>query len=265
MYTLNPALNDFETLRKQQAKLVEQIFSQIPAVARAETLAANRRFYEDPGDAAKLFILREGNVRFEREGRLLYFLEAGDLLGVERCWSCAACKIWSDFAVVVDVYSWKDVCAKISCDVELLESWSRYLSTLASLNGSLLCAALKEEREIIPAVRKIEPGNMIIEEGTLGDEVFTLLSGSADVFVGNTKVGEVHGDEIFGALAAITGTPRTATVKANATCTVLALPKHQFQELMETRPQTVMSLFESMARIIVSLNREVVSLSKGHL
>ena len=53
-----------------------------------------------------------------------------------------------------------------------------------------------------PEVRNYEQGDIIIQQGAKGDEVFTLISGNAHALVGETVVGEVKCDEIFGAIAA---------------------------------------------------------------
>ena len=103
---------------------------------------------------------------------------------------------------------------------------------------------------------------MIIQQGSKDNEVFTLMSGAAQVIVNDTIVGEVKRDEVFGAIAALTGTPRTATVKAASQCSVLVVPDTHFKELLKSRPDTMTKLIEDMARTIISGNEKIVALSK---
>src|SRR5690625_7337213 len=74
-------------------------------------------------------------------------------------------------------------------------------------------------------------GETIIAQGAEADRVFTLLEGKAEALRDGVKVGEVHADEIFGALAVFTRQRRMASVVAISDCTVLAVPKDEFIDL----------------------------------
>lgn len=108
--------------------------------------------------------------------------------------------------------------------------------------------------------RRYQPGEVIISEGDAAEFVYTLLDGKAEVFAGDIKVGEVGSDEIFGAMAALAGTPRSATVKAATECQVMMVARDEFYLLVNSHPQLFINLLRDMARVIVSLNEKVVSL-----
>ncbi len=110
-------------------------------------------------------------------------------------------------------------------------------------------------------MRNFAPSEVIIKQGTSGDEVYTLLNGHANVIVDGIIVGEVLADEIFGALAALTDMPRTASVVASQNCSVLSIEKDKFIELIQNRPLTVLKMVQDMARTIVDLNKKVVDQS----
>jgi len=76
-------------------------------------------------------------------------------------------------------------------------------------------------------------------------------------------VGDIRRDELFGAIAALTDTPRTATVKADVSCSVLVVPSTSFKALLTSRPDTVTKLIEDMARTIISTNDKILSLESG--
>ena len=106
----------------------------------------------------------------------------------------------------------------------------------------------------------VDPSNM--SRRLSGTPFLKLLSGVAEVYVSDVMVGEIHTDEIFGAIAALTGLPRTATIKAVTPCTVVVIDKESFNHLIETRPNTIFKLAEDMTRVIVSTNEKLVNMSK---
>ena len=74
-------------------------------------------------------------------------------------------------------------------------------------------------------------------------------------------VGEINTDEIFGAIAALTATRRTASIIAKTDCTALVVQSDRFKNLITVRPDTVTKLVEDMARTIISCNAKIVDLS----
>src|SRR5690606_4208817 len=104
-------------------------------------------------------------------------------------------------------------------------------------------------------------GETIIQQGTMADRVYTLLEGTADALCDGVKVGEIHADEIFGALAVFTRQERIASVVASRDCTVLAVRKEEFIDLIDHQPQICVSLIEEMAAKINQLNTQLLHLS----
>ena len=106
---------------------------------------------------------------------------------------------------------------------------------------------------------------MIIEENTDGDEVFTLMTGAAKVIINNTEVGKINKDEIFGAIAALTNTRRSASIVATSDCETIVVRSDRFRGLLAARPDTVQKLINDMARTIVSCNDRIMTLSKSDI
>ena len=111
-------------------------------------------------------------------------------------------------------------------------------------------------------IRDYPSGQNIIEQGTKAEEVYFMIEGEADVVVNGIAVGNVKKDEIFGSLAALTGKPRGASVTAKEQCLVMVTRAEDFMTLVKTRPMTVATLMQDMARIIGDLNFKVVDLSQ---
>src|SRR5690606_38374202 len=96
-------------------------------------------------------------------------------------------------------------------------------------------------------------GDMIITQGDEAEWVYTLLEGTAEALCDGVKVGDIHPDEIFGALAVFTRQKRMASVVATSDCTVLTVRKHEFIELIEHQPHICIGLIEEMAAKINQL------------
>ncbi|MGB1142128.1 MAG: Crp/Fnr family transcriptional regulator [Halioglobus sp.] len=90
--------------------------------------------------------------------------------------------------------------------------------------------------------------------------MFNMMSGVAEVLVGETNVGRIGDGEIFGAMAALTHGDRSATVRAKTTCSVVKVPKEQFTELIKSNPATIHSLLIDMANSIVNLNEQLAGM-----
>ncbi len=134
----------------------------------------------------------------------------------------------------------------------------------ATLSRQLLLLSLvrqtpPEERPA-PGFRRFADGEVIVEQGAAADYVYTILEGAADVFVDNVRVGEVGAEEIFGAMAVLTGSPRTATVRARGTVSLMMVAKEDFSRLVGSHPHLALNLLKDMAGTIVSLNERVVAL-----
>ena len=82
----------------------------------------------------------------------------------------------------------------------------------------------------------------------------------AEVLVNDMAVAKIRPGELFGTMAALTGSHRNATVRAMESCSVIRVPKDRFFELIRSRPAAVQGLLVDMAKSISELNEEVVAL-----
>ena len=85
------------------------------------------------------------------------------------------------------------------------------------------------------------PGEVVFSEGELGDSLYVLASGTANVFVKdeaghNAKVRALGDGDFFGEIALVTGGPRTATVTTAEPCEVLRLERSTVESLAERFP-----------------------------
>ncbi len=211
-----------------------------------------------PGN--QLFLIEQGLVNAFIDGRPLFYLQEGDLLGLRQGVEFPNCRYSSDEPVTVIPYSRAEVFKHIYASEERQEQFVQYLVGQTALLSSAL-AQLKQP-EVRPATgfQSFAAGEELIQQGDEADHVFIIIEGHAEAYVDGHRVGDVQKDEIFGAMAVFTREKRSATVIASEPCTVMVIPKEQFLGLMQSNPRIAHSLIESMAKRIDLLNKEVTQL-----
>src|SRR5258708_12155291 len=70
------------------------------------------------------------------------------------------------------------------------------------------------------------------------DKMYLLLEGEVSLSAGGKVIGTVRKGEIFGELASISQTPRSASAVANLPCRVIALDDGQFQGACGKNPSS---------------------------
>ncbi|MET1081352.1 MAG: cyclic nucleotide-binding domain-containing protein [Pseudomonas sp.] len=208
----------------------------------------------------QLFIIENGLLHALVDGRPLFYLQEGDLVGLRQGIELPSCRYTSEEPLSLIPYARSDVFKHIYADEQRQELFIQYLIGHTALLSDAL-ARLKQP-EIRPATgfQHFAAGEELIHQGDEADHVFIIIEGYAEAYVDGQKVGDVQKDEIFGAMAVFTREKRSATVLASEPCTVMVIPKEQFLSLMQSNPRIAHSLIESMARRIDLLNKEVTQL-----
>ena len=110
------------------------------------------------------------------------------------------------------------------------------------------CTA-KERKTITRALDEVvvEPGRVLVEEGTLGKEFYLIVSGTASVRRKNRKVASLVAGQHFGELALLDRKPRNATIVSETEMDLLVLGQREFNGLLETTPSLARKLMSAMA------------------
>jgi len=132
--------------------------------------------------------------------------------------------------------------------------WHHLLLIQNTIFASAYGASIKHNTRPTAGFQRYITGETIIQEGALAEHVYTLLKGEAVAVVKSKHVGRIKEGEIFGALAAITGNIRNASVVAQSNCTVMAVLKEQFLDLIKSQPETCLQMITTMAQQITELN-----------
>jgi CRP-like cAMP-binding protein len=99
------------------------------------------------------------------------------------------------------------------------------------------------------------PGDVIIEEGMLGETLFVILEGRAKVLRGTRKVGVVLPGQFFGELSTLDGGPRTASVVAETRVRVVRLFRRTLIDLLRDEPRLTLDLLQGIVRRIRDIDR----------
>jgi NADH dehydrogenase len=92
-----------------------------------------------------------------------------------------------------------------------------------------------------------EPGDIVFNQGDLGDNVYVIRTGECEVTRDGAQLAVLATGEYFGEMALISDMPRNATVRARTAVDVLLIPKDDFARLGENVP-AFGDVFREMAR-----------------
>lgn len=218
-----------------------------------------------PGfDRACLYHVREGTIALTCGARTLCALQPGDLLLPDSSLadSAGGMPVYyvSETGAGLDAYSREAVLGALLATPSGASLWSDLLLTYSGIMLRLAAEQTPDETATAASAQVYEPGEIIINQGDRADYVFHMNAGSAQVLVDGFTVGQIADGEIFGAIAALTRSDRSATVRARTRCEVVKIPGNQFQVLIQNNPETIHSLLVDMANSIVSLNEQLVGL-----
>src|SRR6185369_2254167 len=97
-----------------------------------------------------------------------------------------------------------------------------------------------------------EPGQNVFRQGELGDRVYIILRGEADVVCEadgvETTLARLRAGEYFGEMALLNKTTRSATVRCVTQMDTLSLPKGEFTTLTANLPELRQSFETVMER-----------------
>lgn len=215
-----------------------------------------------PQQSDSFYLVKQGEIFEVLDNQLIVIYETGDLINVDALSHSKQTTYEIDFPATVDEYDGQQLISAISSDPARLAVWNQYLSCLSQSYQLLMAHFSRQDTDYLPEFRQYKKDDIIIHEDTEGDEVFTLLNGTARVISNNEEVGEIQKNEIFGAIAALTHTKRSATIIATSDCDTLVAKGENFRGILATRPDIVQKLIQDMARTIVSSNEKIIELSR---
>lgn len=258
MFTVFEQPPEFSKLNANAMEVLKSIWQGLELNSQAHSFVQGEEVNCQSADSAVLHYIEDGYVQVLHGTKSLYFLEPGEIFGDRSLLSSDIRYICPDKALTQRV-STREFFQTLQQSPKASEDWLTYQSLRLNLFDHIISRSAPEADNPFPIIRSYNPGEPILIQETSADEVFTLLHGSADVFVNDVQVGQVLEGEIFGALAATTNSRRSASIISNAFSVVSVLPQSEYMALMRTHPKTMHETMASMARIIVAQNEKIVS------
>ncbi len=214
-------------------------------------------------DGTQFYVVQQGSLTARYQGKTIYTLEEGDILLPDIAGNsdtAIAVEYSSETGATLQGFPGLDFMQRVFDDSQAVRLWTKLLVTYTGLMLRIAAASAQEEPPSTPGFEEYAPGDIIIRQGERADYVFNMSAGAAEVLVNDVLVGRISEGEIFGAMAALTQSDRSATVRAITDCSIVKVPKEQFTELIKIKPATIHSLLIDMANSIVNLNEQLVGL-----
>lgn len=237
--------------------LTELLCTPVAPADEPFTISASSDIFADIPPTRTLLVV-EGQVDYYLHNKLVMHFEEGDLLGLPRSLNLPQGQFSCKEPVTLLAYERDALVAQANSDLKSQRNWAYLLLSTISYYEQALTQELRSEFQPSAGFLHFRAGETIINQGDIADRVYTLLEGAADAVCDGVKVGDIHANEIFGALAVFTRQPRIASVIASSDCTVLAVRKEEFIALIEHQPQICLGLIEEMAAKINQLNNQLL-------
>lgn len=258
----NQQPDSLSTLAKHVRSLVKHILQEVEPAGDSIALDNASDILSDQ-TGSRIFLIKRGQVQCHQEGKVIFVAEAGDLIGLFRARQLTEGHYQGEGNVELIPYDLNTIEETAAQSPQSLHRWTEYLMSLACLFNQALAFEIPKRFKPATGFLQFDSGDVIISQGEQAECVYTLLEGTADVTHNDVKVGEIKAEEIFGAMALFTKQPRNATVTATSSCSVLAVRKDEFLDLVSHQPEVCMGLIEEMADKINQLNTQVLSLQKS--
>jgi CRP-like cAMP-binding protein len=203
------------------------------------------------------YLLTEGNVPAMIDERILFYYEAGELIGLESAGGVGSPLARCEFAVRANIYEASATLKKIRKDADRFALLMEYMAVQTACLHQLLASSLTSSKRPHFQMRAFNPGENIISQGDTDTDVYSMISGKANVMVDGRKVGEIGDNEIFGEMSRLTGAPRSATVQAATPCEVMVFGGEDFVNLADSNPAALKDIARNLSERLAHLNKEI--------
>ena len=105
--------------------------------------------------------------------------------------------------------------------------------------------------------RIVHAGEHIFRQGEAGTEMFLVKSGAVDIRRGNKTLETVEAGGIFGEMALIDGSPRSADAIAHTDAEIFPVGTRQFEFMVAEAPYFATSVMSVMAKRLRRANDDV--------
>jgi len=109
-----------------------------------------------------------------------------------------------------------------------------------------------------PEFIEIKDGEILFSEGEIGDAMYVLVEGAAEISIGGVFFGECTQGSFVGEMAVVDGSPRHATVTAITDCKFVVVDEKRFHFLIDETPGFATEVIRIMAQRLKESNMRVL-------
>jgi len=106
-------------------------------------------------------------------------------------------------------------------------------------------------------IQQHEESEIIFSDGDDGDYMFLVRAGSVDIIRNGAVVETVGPGGIFGEMALIDGSPRSATAKVSEPCELVAIPEKGFLFMVHETPYFALDVMRTLSERLRVMNQLV--------
>jgi CRP/FNR family transcriptional regulator, cyclic AMP receptor protein len=108
-----------------------------------------------------------------------------------------------------------------------------------------------------PDVCDFASGDTIFHEGDSGSRMYVVITGSVRLSVMGRMLEKVGPGGVFGEMALIDASPRSASAVAVTACTLVPISAERFTALIQETPAFALEIMKTMAMRLRSMDRRV--------
>jgi CRP-like cAMP-binding protein/Zn-dependent protease len=223
--------------------LPEDVLSDLAGRVRLRSLPPGHPVFRQGDRADAFFVLRQGRLAVEDEHpetgdtRVLRTLEPGESFGELALLSTAPRSATIRAITDVEVFEIdKPTFDRLLADDIDAPEFAPTMQAFAELRS--LTAFRRLTLEDVAVVLEhgdwvqVAHGDVLVEQGEIGDAFYAILSGQADVFVGQEPINVLGPGDHFGEIALLEHVPRTATVVARTPLRAFRLDADGFDRVV---------------------------------
>jgi small-conductance mechanosensitive channel/CRP-like cAMP-binding protein len=129
---------------------------------------------------------------------------------------------------------------------------------------SPLSSEQKQELAVVSKDCQLAPGQVLFSQGDSGDSFYVIHKGDVDVLIGDTpetqkSIATLSPGDFFGEMSALTGQPRTATIRARDALIAVEINKQALNRIFELDP----TIMERISQVVTKRNVEREAARKG--
>jgi CRP/FNR family transcriptional regulator, cyclic AMP receptor protein len=96
-------------------------------------------------------------------------------------------------------------------------------------------------------IQEFKSGSVIFKEGDSGDVMYVVISGSVEMKLKGVVVNLISSNEVFGEMALVDGSPRSATAQVLTDCKIVTVKQAKFESLIQKQPDFALYVMQTMA------------------